>query len=231
MTGVAGLGIIYRQMNGWAGIFDMDGVVVDTVRLHFQAWKRMFEGRGKAFTFDDYKARVDGIPRRDGARAVLGDLPSAELEKACDAKQGYFLELLEKEKVPAYEGTVGLVKAIRASGRKVALISSSKNLSRIIGAAGLGDIWDAVVNGHEITKGKPDPQIFLMAAERLGTPPVNCVVFEDAVLGVEAARRAGSKCVGIDRYGDAARLSKADIVVKDLSEISLVQVDALFNRA
>jgi len=223
------MGIIYRQMKQWSAIFDMDGVVVETVQMHFQAWKRMFEERGKPFTFEDYKARVDGIPRRDGARAVLGDLPQAQLEQACAVKQGYFLEFLEKEKVPAYPGTVSLINAIRASGHKAALISSSKNLPRIIASAGVADIWDSIVNGSEITKGKPDPQIFLMAAERLGATPADCVVFEDAVQGVEAAKRGGMKCVGIDRYGSPARLSKADVVVSDLSEIGVAGLDALFN--
>lgn len=223
------MGIIYRQMRKWSAIFDMDGVVVETVQMHYQAWKRMFGERGKPFSFEDYKARVDGIPRRDGAKAVLGDLPPAELNRACEQKQAFFLELLEREKVPAYPGTVALVKSIRESGRKTALISSSKNLPRIIGSAGVADLWDAIVNGHDISKGKPDPEIFLMAADRLGVLPTDCVVFEDAVLGVEAAKRAGSKCVGIDRYGDSARLSRADIVVTDLSETSLAQVDALFN--
>ena len=119
--------------------------------------------------------------------------------------------------------------AIRASGRKAALISSSKNLPRIIKSAGVSEIWDSIVNGSEITRGKPDPQIFLMAAERLGTPPAGCVVFEDAVQGVEAAKRGGMKCVGIDRYGSPARLSRADVVVSDLSEIDVARLDSLFN--
>jgi beta-phosphoglucomutase len=216
-------------MNKWSAIFDMDGVVVETVQMHFQAWKRMFEEHGKPFTFDEYKAKVDGIPRRDGARAILGGLSQEELDRACDIKQGYFLEFLEKEKVPAYAGTVALIRAIRASGHKAALISSSKNLPRIIASAGVADIWDSIVNGSEITRGKPDPQIFLMAAERLGAKPADCVVFEDAVQGVEAAKRGGMKCVGIDRYGSPARLSKADVVVSDLSEINVAGLDALFN--
>jgi len=216
-------------MNTWSAIFDMDGVVVETVQMHFQAWKRMFEEHGKPFTFDEYKAKVDGIPRRDGARAILGGLSPDELDRACDQKQGYFLEFLDKEKVPAYPGTVALIMAIRASGRKAALISSSKNLPRIIKSAGVSEIWDSIVNGSEITRGKPDPQIFLMAAERLGTPPAGCVVFEDAVQGVEAAKRGGMKCVGIDRYGSPARLSRADVVVSDLSEIDVARLDSLFN--
>ncbi len=214
--------------SSWAAIFDMDGVVVDTVMLHFRAWKRMFEEHGHPFTFDDYKAKVDGIPRRDGARAILTDLSDADLERACSIKQGYFLESLEKEKIPAYPGTVALIKAIRASGRKAALISSSRNLPRIIRSAGVEDIWDAIVSGTEIRKGKPDPEVFLTAASRIGMPPARCVVVEDASQGVEAARRGGMKCIGIDRHGDPGRLAKADIVVKDLSEIGLKDVEALF---
>lgn len=218
-------------MNDWAAIFDMDGVVVDTVHMHFNAWKRMFEEHGKKFTFEDYKTRVDGIPRRDGARAILPELSDEELGKACDIKQGYFLEMLDKEKVPAYPGTVSLIKAIRGSGRKAALISSSKNLPRIIKSAGVEDIWDVIVNGTEVKRGKPDPMVFLLAAERLGMPPAKCVVIEDAVQGVEAARRGGMKCIGIDRHGDPARLSGADVIVKDLSELGVPDVEKLFKPA
>jgi len=214
----------------WAAIFDMDGVVVDTVHMHFNAWKRMFEEHGKKFTFDDYKAKVDGIPRRDGARAILPELSDAELEKACEIKQGYFLQSLDKEKVPAYEGTVRFIKAVRASGHKAALISSSKNLPRIIKSAGVEDIWDAIVSGTEVKKGKPDPQVFLLAAERLAMPPAKCVVIEDAIQGVEAARRGGMKCIGIDRHNDPGRLVKADIVVSDLTEADLPRVEALFRN-
>ncbi len=212
----------------WAAIFDMDGVVVDTVMLHFHAWKRMFEEHGRVFTFDDYKAKVDGIPRRDGARAILTGLSDAELDRACEIKQGYFLEALERERIPAYPGTVALIKAIRSSGRKAALISSSKNLPRIIKSAGVEDIWDAIVSGTEIKKGKPDPEVFLTAASRLGMEPGRCVVVEDAMQGVEAAKRGGMKCIGIDRHNDPGRLAKADLIVKDLGEIGLADVEALF---
>jgi len=212
----------------WAGLFDMDGVVVDTVPLHFRAWKRMFEEHGKPFTFEDYKTKVDGIPRRDGARAVLSGLSDAELDRACEIKQGYFLGILDKEKIPVYESTVRLVKDIRSSGRKVALISSSKNLPRVVKSAGVADLWDTVIGGNDFTRGKPDPQVFLMAAERLNIPPGRCVVFEDALLGVEAAKRAGSRCIGIDRHGDPGRLAKADIIVKDLAEVDLARIETLF---
>ncbi len=213
----------------WAAIFDLDGVVVDTVPLHFKAWKQMFGQYGKKdFSFDDYKQKVDGIPRSDGARAILTDLSPEELAKACTVKQGYFKSLLD-EGIPVYESTVKFIKDIRAKGIKTALISSSKNLSHIIKTVKLEDIWDAVVTGHEITKGKPDPQVFLTAAERLGMTGKPCVVFEDAVLGVQAAKAAKMGCVGIDRHGDHSRLKGkgADIVVSDLAEIDFDGVEKI----
>ena len=211
-------------------IFDLDGVVVDTVPIHFRAWKRMFEEYGKTFTFDDYKAKVDGIPRIDGARAILTDLSPTRLEEAADKKQRYFLEYLEEEKIPVYDSTVRLIDNLLAAKIKVAVISSSKNCRPILTRIGLIDRLDDVVTGKDITKGKPDPQIFLMAAEHLKQPPSQCIVFEDAVLGVEAARRAQMKCVGIDRYNDPQRLKLADRIVADAGEITVAELKALFGE-
>ena len=207
-----------------AAIFDSDGVVVDTVPLHFQAWKRMFNEHGKKFEFDDYIAKVDGIPRTDGARAILTDLSEEALQKACAIKQGYFIEFLNKG-IPVHESTVKLVKVLRAAGVKAVLISSSKNLAQIIKSGGTEGLWDVVISGHDITKGKPDPQIFQMAADRSRTPHDRCLVFEDAVLGVEAAKNACMKCIGIDRHGHPERLAKADLVVKDLAEVDLGRIE------
>lgn len=211
-------------------IFDLDGVIVDTVPLHFKAWKRMFEEYGHRFTFEDYKNKVDGIPRVDGARAILTDLSDKELKQACDKKQGYYLQYLKKDKVPIYSETIDLIKELRSKGIKVAVISSSKNTPYILESIGLIDKIDTKIDGNDITKGKPDPQIFLMAAEKLGVSPENCVVFEDAVLGVQAAKRAGMLCIGIDRHNDPASLKHADLIVKDLQEINYPKLNALFQK-
>jgi beta-phosphoglucomutase len=204
-----------------AVIFDLDGVVVDTVPLHFQAWKRMFNEYGHEFTFDDYKQKVDGIPRYDGAKAILTELSEEEVHKAGDIKQGYFRELLDSAEIPRYDTTITLIDQLFEAGVKVAVISSSKNCPHILKKIGLYDRLHAVISGADITKGKPDPQIFLMAAERVGAHPDKCVVFEDAVLGVEAAKNGNMKCVGIDRYDKPERLAKADIVVHDAGEVSV----------
>lgn len=202
-------------------IFDLDGVVVNTVPLHFQAWKRMFNEYGHDFTFEDYKQKVDGIPRFDGARAILTELSEDEVHAAGDKKQGYFRELLDAADIPRYDSTIKLIDDLLAAGIKVAVISSSKNCPHILKKIGLYDRLNAVISGSDITKGKPDPQIFLMAAERVGTDPANCVVFEDAVLGVEAAKNGNMKCVGLDRYDEPGRLAKADVVVKDAAEVTV----------
>lgn len=211
-------------------IFDLDGVIVDTVPLHFKSWKRMFEEYGHQFTFEDYKNKVDGIPRVDGARAILTDLSDKELKQACDKKQGYYLQYLKKDKVPIYSETIDLIKELRSKGIKVAVISSSKNTPYILESIGLIDKIDTKIDGNDITKGKPDPQIFLMAAEKLGVSPENCVVFEDAVLGVQAAKRAGMLCIGIDRHNDPVSLKHADLIVKDLQEINYPKLNAFFQK-
>ncbi|MEE8359891.1 MAG: beta-phosphoglucomutase family hydrolase, partial [Candidatus Omnitrophota bacterium] len=210
-------------------IFDLDGVVVDTVPLHFKAWKKMFGEQGKDFTFEDYKAKVDGIPRVDGARAVLTELDESGLEKAAARKQEYFLELLKTDGIKVYDTTIDLIKELRSRGIKIAVISSSRSCSFILKETGLLQILDAVISGGDIIegKGKPDPWIFLSAMAQLGLKPEECVVFEDAVFGVEAGKNAKMKTVGVDRHKDPIRLMKADLVVTDLDELSYNKLKSL----
>lgn len=211
-----------------AAIFDLDGVIVNTVPLHFKAWQRMFSEYGKDFSFEDYKQKVDGIPRMAGAKAILADLSADELKRAADKKQGYFLEYLNSEEIPVYQTTVDLIKTMRKEPLKTGVISSSKNCLQILKRVGLVELFDVIITGNDITKGKPDPQVFFMAAEKMSVEPGLSVVFEDAVLGVEAAKRAGMKCVGIDRYGEPERLKKADLVVGDLGEVTIKRLQELF---
>ena len=209
-------------------IFDLDGVIVNTVPLHFEAWKKMFSEYGKEFSFEDYKKKVDGIPRISGARAVLTDLSDQELEKAGTKKQNYFLEFLNQKGVDVYASTVDLIKELREAKIKVAIISSSKNCLHILQKVNLVELFDVIITGNDIKKGKPEPDVFLLAAERLGLDTSECLVIEDAVLGVEASLRAKIKCIGIDRYNSPQRLSKANLVVNDLSEVNLSKIKELF---
>ncbi len=209
------------------GIFDMDGVLVNTVPLHFKAWKKMFKEYGKDFSFEDYKAKVDGIPRMDGAKAILSELSDEEVKEAASRKQQIFLEILDNEEVNVYKGTIDLINKIKEIGIKVAAISSSKNCITILSRAQIDTLFDVIITGNDIKRGKPDPEIFLSASERMNLSPQECVVFEDAVLGVEAAKSAAFTCVGIDRYNAPERLKKADLVVSDLSLLDVDRIEGL----
>jgi len=210
-----------------AAIFDLDGVIVNTVPLHFKAWKRMFGEYGKKFTMKDYEAKVDGIPRMDGARAVLTDLPEKELEDAALKKEDYFEEFLKAEGVKAYESTTALIKELKRSGVKIGVISSSKSCPLILDKLGLYPLIDVEISGGAILKGKPDPWVFIETAGRLGLEAAECVVFEDAVFGVEAGKRAGMFTIGVDRRDDRRRLEKADLVISDLSEVDFQRLNVL----
>jgi len=209
-------------------VFDLDGVVVNTVPLHFAAWKRMFSEYGKDFTFEDYKHKVDGIPRFDGARAILTGLGEEEIEKAASKKQGYYLESVKKTKIEIYHSTVALIKELKSKGIKIAAASSSRNCRLILKKARLIDLFDAVITGNDFKKGKPDPEIFLLSTSSLGLLPEEIVVFEDSKLGVIAAKAGSMRCVGIAREGDKDILAKADITVADLNEIDYEKLKGLF---
>lgn len=211
-------------------IFDLDGVIVNTVPLHFEAWKKMFSEYGVAFDFNEYKAKVDGIPRYDGAKAVLTKLDDDGIKKAGDKKQEYFSELMRQREIPVYNSTVTLIKRLKADNKKIAVASSSKNCKKILESTKLIDLADAIVDGWDLKKGKPDPEIFQIAAKRINCDDSECIVFEDAVLGIEAAINAKMICIGIDRYKNPERLAMSDLVVDDLSIVDPPALEKLFQK-
>jgi len=211
-------------------IFDMDGVVVNTVPLHFKAWKKMFSEYGRKFTFKDYELKVDGIPRISGARAILPELSEERLKKAASKKQKYLLEFLKKEGVKVHLDAIYLIKNLKKNKIKRVIISSSKNCLYILKKAKINKLFDVIITGNNIKKGKPHPDIFLLAAKRAGLKTKECVVIEDAVLGIIAAKRAKMKTVGIDRYGKPARLKQANLTVNNLKKLTLSKLERLVSR-
>lgn len=208
-------------------IFDLDGVIVDTVPFHFKAWQKMFNQYGHDFAMADYLAKVDGRPRLEGAAAILTELSPAEIVKAGDIKQGYYLEFLDSEPLEVFESTIKLIKEMKTNKIKLAAASSSKNAVMILKKIKIFDLFEANVSGSDFEKGKPDPEIFLTAAKKIGLTPAECVVFEDAKSGVEAAFAGGFSCVGINRHNDSTGLKLANRVVNDLKEISLAEIAGL----
>jgi beta-phosphoglucomutase family hydrolase len=234
-----------------ACLFDLDGVLTQTARVHAAAWKQMFDEflRGYAAqagtTFvpfdpvDDYDEYVDGKPRYDGVRSFLTsrgielpegsptDRPGAATVRGLgDRKNELVLELIERQGVQVYEGSIRYVRAVRDAGLRRAVVSASANCRQVLEAAGIADLFEVRIDGivaeREHLKGKPAPDTFLAAARRLGAAPAQGAVFEDALAGV-AAGRAGDFgfVVGVDRVGqaEALRARGADIVVSDLEEL------------
>ena len=208
-------------------IFDLDGVLVDTVPLHFWAWQTMFSTYHIDFDEDGYRSKVDGRTRLDGVRAMMPDADEATKKAASEKKQSLFLDRLSQG-LPVFESSVRLVHKLDDAGISMAVASSSANLAPILAQAGFADRFSATVSALEVINGKPDPEIFLKAAEQLDLPVSECVVFEDAVSGVLAAKRGGFYCVAVDRHNTPERFQDADLIVSDLSNLDS---EALFDIA
>jgi beta-phosphoglucomutase family hydrolase len=232
-------------------LFDLDGVLTKTAKVHAQAWKQMFDAyleerakrTGEKFVpfdpADDYAEYVDGKPRYEGVESFLAsrgielprgyptDSPDSEtIDGLGNRKNEIVLQLIHEQGVEAYEGSVRYVKAAVDAGFHRAVVSSSTNCHDVLVAAGIVDLFelriDGVVAEREHLKGKPAPDTYLAAAEKLGVEPSQAAVFEDALAGVEAGRAGNFGCVvGVDRVGhaDALRQHGASIVVEDLAEL------------
>ena len=233
--------------NVTACLFDLDGVLTQTAKVHAAAWKQIFDeflrartGPGFApFTDEDYNAYVDGRPRADGVRTFLVsrhiELPEGTPDDAPDAhtinglgnrKNEVLLDLIHTQGVQPYPGSVRYLQAARDAGLLRAVVSASANCADVLAAAGLTDLLqvriDGVVAAQRGLKGKPAPDTFLAAARELGVPAGEAAVFEDAIAGVQAGRAGGfGAVVGVDRvhHADALRANGASIVVSDLTEL------------
>lgn len=202
-------------------IFDMDGVLTDTAKIHYMAWKRMFNNHGFEFNYEDYKEKVDGKSRIDGIKSIVGEIGERKIQEMAEEKQKYFLELIEKEDLVAFPDALWLLRHLKENNVKIAVASSSKNTIKILSKIKLLDMFDTVVTGYDFSKGKPDPEIFLITARRLNIEPVECVVFEDAVEGINAGINAGMLTIGVCRDGHYSKLSKAHYIVNRLDKVDI----------
>jgi beta-phosphoglucomutase family hydrolase len=237
-----------------ACLFDLDGVLTQTAKVHAAAWKEMFDAfladrssqTGEPFVpFDvpvDYPRYVDGRLREDGVRAFLASrgitLPEGSDRDGATAqtvhglgtrKNDLMLDVLRRDGVEVYGGSVQFVEAVRDEGLRRAVVSASKNSRAVLAAAGIETLFEVCVDGvvaaERGLRGKPAPDTFLAAAAELGMDAARCAVFEDAIAGVEAGRAGGFGCVvGVDRQDGETSLHDhgADVVVADLAELLTV---------
>ena len=211
-----------------ACIFDLDGVIVDTAKYHFLAWKRLADDLGISFTEKDNE-RLKGVSRMASLEIILEigkrKLPDSKKEELAALKNKWYVDYISRmtpdEILP---GTMKFINTLKRAKIKIGLGSASKNTPMILDRVGINGIFDAVADGNIVHKAKPDPEVFLKAASMLGAEPSECVVFEDAVAGIEAALNAGMLCVGI---GSRDLLPDAHMVVKGLNEMTLEKLVSL----
>lgn len=202
-------------------IFDLDGVIVDTAKYHYLAWRKIADKLGIHFTEKENEL-LKGVSRIRSLEIILElgkkEISKEDFEKYLIEKNEDYLSYVHKmdrtEILPEVENRL---KFLKEKGRKIVLGSASKNAPLILEKIELTDYFDVIVDGNSVSKAKPDPEVFLLGAKRTNTPPSECVVFEDAVAGIEAAHRGGMLGIGI---GSKDVLTKADYVFKDFTEIS-----------
>jgi beta-phosphoglucomutase len=209
-------------------IFDLDGVIVDTAHYHYVAWQRLAKELGIEFTLQDNE-RLKGVSRMRSLEIILEiggiTLSEEKKEELATKKNSWFVDYIEDIKPnEIFPGVKEMLIQLREQGYKIALASSSKNAETVLRLLQVKNLFDTIVDGTMITHSKPDPEIFLLAANRLGIDPSQCVVFEDAEAGVEAALAAGMKCVGI---GSVDQLGKANAIVKTTADFKIDQLDSL----
>jgi beta-phosphoglucomutase family hydrolase len=236
------LGVLGLPDDIQACLFDLDGVLTQTAKLHARAWKQMFddylreraERAGGEFVpfdaHDDYDEYVDGLTRADGVRSFLRsrgiDADPALVQELGDRKNELVLAIIHSDGVEAYDSSLRYVEAARAAGLALAVVSSSANAKDVLRSIGILDRFAHVVDGHAVAdgglKGKPAPDSFLAGARALGVEPAHAAVFEDALAGVEAGRAGNfGFVVGVDRVGQSGALREhgASVVVQDLDEL------------
>jgi beta-phosphoglucomutase len=210
-----------------AVIFDLDGVLVSTDTMHYQAWKSVADDEGIYFD-EKINNRLRGVSRMESLDIILEratrTYSEAEKQTLAEIKNARYVQLLQglsPSDVP--EEATMLLGALRARGIKIAVGSSSRNAPLILKQIGLADAFDAVADGNDIERSKPAPDVFLVAARRLGVSPDECLVVEDAEAGIRAAKAAGMRAAAM---GDAVRSAEADYRLQDIGDLlGLMQTD------
>ena len=224
------------EANGFAVIWDVDGTLVDTAELHFQAWSRLSGDMNRPFTRADFTATF-GWRNPEIIHRVYGTHYTDEEVADLGRRKEEFYRAAARRGVELLPGARALLDGLHAAGFRQAIGSSAplENLDLILSLTDTRRFFDAIVSAEDTQRGKPDPQVFLVAAAKLGVPPGRCVVMEDAVVGVQAARAGGMKCVAVRFAGlhpeAALAAAGADVVVPSLEQVSVDTVRRLLGGA
>jgi beta-phosphoglucomutase family hydrolase len=214
-----------------AVLWDLDGVIADTARYHYLAWQDIFRERGVSFTWPEFIKHF-GQRHDTIIRFALGDkLTPEEFDAITERKQSTYRRLVAANIIPL-PGAIDLLKKLQEHGIKSAIASSAvpENIDVILGGLGIKSYFQAIAWGTEVKEGKPSPQIFLLAARKLGVRPAGCAVIEDAIAGVAAAKKAGMKCIAVTNSHPQQDLQKADLIVDSLEGVGIDDLAGLFAK-
>ncbi|HVW94666.1 MAG TPA: HAD family phosphatase [Mucilaginibacter sp.] len=216
----------------FAVIFDMDGTLIDNTPYHFKAWQELFKKHGKGqLTKEAYYNDISGVPVMDTIRKVFGEQNDEDqLKKLLNEKEEFYRASYAPF-VAAVNGLENFLAELKAAGVKIAMATSATqdDIKFIFNNIAIASYFDTIVNSAMVSKPKPNPQIFLKAAEKLNTEPSNCIVFEDSLAGIKAANDAGMKVVGITTGHKAEELHPVDLVIPDYSGLTVHKLAGLFN--
>lgn len=209
-------------------IFDMDGTLVETTEADFKAWQRVFRDHGRELSFEDYFPLL-GRKSQDVVQHVL-HLKGEEAQENMRRKMYYFEAFIKQNGLQLLPGANGLLEELKSAGVPLGLATSSRQpkMRMVMEKTGLFPFFNTIVTGEMVEQGKPSPDIFMLTAERMGIHPLECVVVEDAVHGITAARTAGMKSVAIVSTHEASQLKDAHLVINSYSELNLEILKGLF---
>jgi beta-phosphoglucomutase len=208
-------------------IFDMDGVLVDSAASHLESWRRLAEENDGTVTEQQFRATF-GQQNRDIVPLLFGPVSASRLKQLADRKEEMYRDLVGVNP-PIVQGAVALVQELHDAGVTLAVGSSGprENVDLILQAMGVATIVPVVVSGDDVTRGKPDPQVFQLAIRRLGLPPDQCVVVEDAPVGVQAAKAAGARSVALLLHHPREAFEGVDLIVPRLADLTIAGLRSL----
>jgi beta-phosphoglucomutase len=206
-------------MNGIGLIFDLDGVLVDTAKFHYIAWKACARTLNIDFSLEQNE-ELKGVSRVESLKKILSwgnqKIDDIKFNRLLEEKNAHYLSLVDQmTESDTLKGVPEFLESARKAGFAIALGSASRNAEMILKKTGLFDYFESIIDGNRVTRSKPNPEVFLKGAIELGIDPGNCVVFEDSISGIQAAKTGGMKAIGI---GKVSNLSQADVVWSGLDE-------------
>ncbi|MHB8206804.1 MAG: HAD family hydrolase [Mucilaginibacter sp.] len=217
-------------MKNFIAIFDMDGTLVDNTPYHFKSWQAFFKKHGLGELAEStYKTSISGVPIIETLRGLFPDADEATLKGYQNEKETYYREIYAPFLRPI-NGLENFLSELKDADIKMAMASSATmgDINFILNKIPIRKDFEAIIDGSRVTKGKPNPQIFLKTAEELNADPANCVVFEDSLAGIKAANAAGMKVVGITTSHKADQLQPSNLVIDDYSTLTVQKLAALF---